>query len=113
MLAVSSSTRIYLYRGVTDMRKSFNGLSAIIQDSFPGELLSGSLFLFLNRSRNRVKLLYWDSDGFALWYKHLQKGRFKLPSDDERYLLQRRELMALLEGVTPLKFESRFSFEKS
>lgn len=94
------------------MRKSFNGLSSIIQENFPGELLSGSLFIFLNRTRNRVKLLYWDSDGFALWYKQLQKGRFKILFEEHKTILDRRELLALLEGVTPLKFEPRFSLEK-
>ena len=113
MIAISSSTRIYIYRGITDMRKSFNGLSVIIQQYFPGELLTGSLFVFLNRRRNRIKLLYWDDDGFAIWFKHLQKGRFNFPENGESSQISRREFMALLEGVKPLRFETRFSLKNN
>ena len=90
------------------MRKSFNGLSGLVEQNFPGELLTGALFIFSNRKRNMIKILYWDSDGFALWYKRLEKGRFKLPGSGEKHELQRRELMAILEGVTPLRYDRRF-----
>jgi transposase len=111
MLSLSSSLKIYLYRGITDMRKSFNGLSGLVEQNFPGELLTGALFIFSNRKRNMIKILYWDSDGLALWYKRLEKGRFKLPGSGDKYELQRRELMAILEGVTPLRYDRRFSLK--
>lgn len=71
--------------------------------------LSGSLFVFCNRYRNRVKLLYWDSDGLAIWYKRLEKGTFSLPemgAEDGR--IDRRDLNLLLEGVIPKKVSKRY-----
>ncbi len=66
--------KIFLCKDAVSMRKSFEGLGAIIEQLFPGELLSGSLFVFLNRQRDCMKVLFWDRDGFAIWYKRLQKG---------------------------------------
>ena len=108
MLGLTGVSQIFLYRGVTDMRKSFEGLSGLVEAHFPDRLLSGALFIFCNRRRDRIKVLYWDGDGFALWYKRLEKGRFQLPGDGETAVLERRHLLALLEGVTPLKYERRF-----
>lgn len=65
-------TRIFLCKDPVNMRKSFEGLGAIIEQLFPGELLSGSLFVFLNRQRNCLKALFWDRDGFAILYKRLE-----------------------------------------
>jgi transposase len=56
------------------MRKSFEGLSTLVDAAFPGKLLTGALFLFLNRRRNLIKILVWDGDGFAIWYKRLERG---------------------------------------
>ena len=113
MLTVGCSTQIYLYRGVTDMRKSFNGLSKLVQEYFPGQLLGDAWFIFVNRRRNRLKILLWDDDGFVIWFKHLQKGCFLLPDNDAKNSLQRREFLALIEGVVPLKFTPRFSLKNS
>jgi transposase len=79
MIALNATTRIYLSRGVCDMRKSFDGLCGLIRSELKMDPLSGSLFVFVNGSRRMVKLLYWDQDGLALWYKRLEKGRFILP----------------------------------
>ena len=67
---------ILLYDQAVDMRKSFEGLSALVEAAFPGKLLTGSLFLFLNRRRNLIKILAWEGDGFAIWYKRLEQGTF-------------------------------------
>jgi transposase len=91
------------------MRKSFHGLCGLIRSELNQDPLSGSLFVFCNRPRNRVKLLYWDSDGLAIWYKSLEKGTFSLPgvcATDGR--IHRRELNLLLEGVIPQKVSRRF-----
>ena len=75
MLTLSSTSRVFVYTGVTDMRKSFNGLSGLVATHFRDvELLSGHLFLFFNRRRDSVKLLLWDRDGLVIWYKRLEKG---------------------------------------
>src|SRR5690606_42072054 len=71
------SVRVYLATGSTDMRKGFDSLAALVRDHLGHDPLSGSLFLFLGRRRDRLKVLYWDSDGFALWYKRLEEGTFR------------------------------------
>jgi len=110
MFGLTSANRIYLYRGVCDMRKSFDGLCGIIRSDLGADPLSGSLFVFVNRLRTMVKLLYWDWDGLALWYKRLERGRFILP---ERWSadghIERRDLATLLEGIVPKKVEKRYT----
>lgn len=106
MIALTAATRIYLYRGACDMRKSFDGLCGIIRSDLAMDPLSGSLFVFVNRSRRMVKLLYWDRDGLALWYKRLEQGRFILPETGG--VMERRDLTMLLEGIVPKKVEKRY-----
>jgi len=108
MLTIGSR-EIYLYRGPVDMRKSFNGLSALVASYFSSDLLSGAFFIFINRRRNLIKILYWDNDGLALWYKRLEKGTFRF-SEDGKTQLSRREFTMLLEGVEVKRYLPRFSF---
>lgn len=109
MLALTGATRIYLYRGAADMRKSFDGLSGLVRTELGGDPLSGSLFVFCNRRRTMVKLLYWDRDGLALWYKRLEQGTFRLPKPDTGGTeIDRRSLALLLEGVTPRRMNRRY-----
>ena len=100
--------RIFLYDQHIDMRKSFEGLSHLIEASYPGKLLTGALFLFLNRRRNLIKILYWDGDGFVIWYKRLEQGTFSgcFAGNDE---LSRQQFTMLLEGVVPRRLNKRFS----
>lgn len=90
------------------MRKSFEGLSRLIEGSYPGNLLTGALFLFLNRRRNLIKILHWDGDGFVIWYKRLEQGTFSgcFVGQDE---LSRQQFTMLLEGVVPKRLNKRFS----
>lgn len=90
------------------MRKSFEGLSTLVDDAFPGKLLSGSLFLFLNRRRSLIKILYWEGDGFAIWYKRLEQGTFS-GCFNGRQELSRQQFVLLLEGVVPQRVSKRFS----
>jgi transposase len=78
MLNLSSHLRIYVHAGPTDMRKSFDGLSGLVRSVFQADPLDGSLFLFLNRRRDRVKLLHWDRDGYVIWAKRLEEGTFEM-----------------------------------
>jgi len=106
-----AATRIFLYDQPVDMRKSFEGLGFLVENSYPGRLLTGSLFLFLNRARNLIKILYWDGDGFAIWYKRLELGTFS-GCFSGQVELSRQQFVMLLEGVTPQRLSRRFSLPK-
>jgi transposase len=113
MFSLTAATRIYLYRAPCDMRKSFDGLCGLIRSELGADPLSGSLFVFVNRRRNMVKLLYWDRDGLAIWFKRLERGSFTPPaicSDGDQ--IDRRQLSMLLEGVIPEKMEKRYRMEQ-
>ena len=107
MLALAGQVRIFLYGDPVDMRKGFEGLSAAVENTFPEELLSGAYFVFINRCRDRIKILYWDADGLAIWYKRLEKGSFLKPASNSP-TLDRRTLLMLLEGVTPKRLNRRY-----
>jgi transposase len=92
------------------MHKSFEGLSVLVEENFPGQLLTGSYFVFLNRLRNMMKVLYWDGDGFAVWYKRLEKGSF-LSKKIATGVISRCEFLMLLEGIVPKKIQRRFSLK--
>ncbi len=99
MTGPASTARIFLKRGATDMRKGYDGLSGLIREAFGREPSDGSLFVFVGRRRDMVKALYWDRDGFALWSKRLERGRFAVPAEGAAEI-GRADLALLLEGVT-------------
>ena len=103
--------RIYLYSRPVHMLKSFEGLSALAQQYFPGEILSGSYFIFLNRLRNKIKILCWEGDGYSIYYKRLEKGKFTVDRSGGAELT-RRDFMLLFEGVKPSYKEQRFMLKK-
>lgn len=106
MLTLSASTKIFFYRGPIDLRKGFEGLSALVEANPLDALTSGSYFVFLNRTRDRMKVLYWDLDGLAIWYKRLEKGCFSNRDIAEGHI-DRRDFLMLLEGVTPQRLQER------
>mgnify|MGYP000541194226 CR=1 FL=1 len=107
MLTLPGNARIFLYQNPTDMRKSFEGLSAAVQDTFPDLLMSGSYFVFLNKRRDHMKVLYWDAEGFVIWYKRLEKGSF---SKKDSRILDRKQFLMLLEGIIPKRLQKRYRF---
>ena len=94
------------------MRKSFEGLNAVIEKLFPGELLSGAFFIFLNRRKDHLKLLFWDGDGFVIYFKRLEKGTYSWKWGDVSHL-DRKTFLMLLEGIIPKRIQPRFSLRKS
>lgn len=100
MLSPPSALRIFLATEPADMRKGFDGLSLLVQERIAQDPLSGHLFVFRNKRRDRIKMLYWDKDGFALWYKRLEKGAFRFPkAKDGRVEVTPAEMAAVLEGI--------------
>lgn len=98
---ISKAENIYIACGHTDMRKSIDGFSAIIQQNFQLNPFQNSLFLFCGRHRDRMKALYWEGDGFVLLYKRLESGRFQWPRDAEAVrAISDQELRWLLEGLS-------------
>ena len=114
MLSIPSSIRILLARDAVDCRKSHDGLLALVRAAFGDDPFDGSLFVFLNRRRDRVKLLQWDRDGFWLHYKRLERGTFQLRVDAEqsRVQLTRAQLSMLLEGIDLEKRKIRKPFSR-
>ena len=80
MLSISPSVRIFVHALPTDMRKHFDGLCGIVTQSFGKDVLQGDYFVFLNRTKDRCKILFWDRDGLVVWAKRLERGRFQLPT---------------------------------
>jgi len=102
MLSLPANVRLYLCATPTDMRKSFDGLHTLVRQVFELDPLDGHLFLFVNRRRDRIKLLWWDRDGLAMWYKRLEMGTYQLPvvSDDAQGVeIDATQLALLLSGV--------------
>jgi transposase len=96
MLSLPPAVRIFVARGAVDLRKSFDTLAAVVREVLRQDPLSGHLFVFLNRRRDRVKVLYWDRVGFCLFYKRLEAGCFEAPSAEQ---IDGGTLLQLLEGI--------------
>jgi transposase len=100
MFGLSPAVRVYLATAPADMRKSFDGLSALAKGVLQPDPFSGHLFVFANRRRDRIKVLYWDRDGFAVWAKRLERGTYKIPAATAgRVEMAAAELAALLAGI--------------
>jgi transposase len=116
MIALPPQVRVFLYREPTDMRKSFNGLVALTEAELKQDPLSGNLFVFLNRRRERVKILYWGQTGFCIWYQQLQKGTYQLPDHEslgEQDMLEvtRSQLSLILDGIDLASARQRPRFQ--
>lgn len=100
MKLLPQKTQVFIAVGFTDMRKAINGLSQIVEENFGRNVFSGQLFVFSNRRRDIVKILFWDVNGFCLWQKRLEKDHFHWPESDEEVLsMSSEELSWLLAGL--------------
>ena len=95
---------VYLMPGYTDMRKAINGLSILVSQTENCQAFDGSYFVFCNKARQIIKILYWEKNGFCLWQKRLEKQRFSWPKDmSEAKKISSRELRWLLDGLNPMQ----------
>ncbi len=102
MIHLPASVRVYLCTSPCDMRRSFDGLHALVTGAMKLDAFGGHLFVFANRRKDRVKILYWDRDGFAVWAKRLEEGTYAMPfgaEDEPRREITAQELGALLSGI--------------
>jgi transposase len=102
MLSLPPTVRIWLSTRPADLRKSFDGLAALVRDGLRGDPLSGDIFVFRNKSADRIKLLLWEEDGYAIWYKRLEKGNYRFPAaadGAEQVEVRAADLVMLLAGV--------------
>jgi transposase len=102
MLSAIDPKRVYLAQGITDMRKSIDGLAALVRHQFNLDPFADSWFVFCNRRRDKLKILHWEHNGFWLYYRRLEKGQFQWPRaiKNEPLVISRRQLQWLLDGLT-------------
>ncbi len=115
MFGLGSATKIYLSAGTTDMRKGFDGLSALVRDRLELEPLSGHVFLFSNAQRNRMKLIYWDGSGLWVCAKRLERGCFRWPAAEAgqtKIVLSHEEMALLVGGIDLAGTRRRAWFRK-
>lgn len=108
-----SRVKVFVRPGVTDFRKQINGLSVIVEEELEHDPFSGSLFLFSNRRRTHLKVLYWDRNGFCLWLKRLEKDRFPWPQTEEAVReITVEQLSMLLEGIDFWKAHRKLEYSR-
>jgi|SRR5665647_1981712 len=115
MLHLTPTIRYYLYRSPTDMRKGFDSLSGIVTSCMQHNACSGDIFIFLNKHRTHIKLLLFEGDGFALYYKRLEQGTYELPvcnNPDSSMNITQQQLQFILQGVSLGKIEYRKRYQK-
>lgn len=113
MFSLTSSLHYYLYSQPTDMRKSFDSLCHLIEAGMLRNPLSGEVFIFINRPRNRMKILHWDFGGFVLYYKRLESGTFELPSgvlNSTSVVINWSELIMMVQGISLQHIHTRKRF---
>jgi transposase len=111
MLAIGRRPRVYLSRVPTDMRCSFEGLSARARSVIQQDPLSGHLFVFLNRQRDYIKVLYWDDGGYCIWSKRLERGTFELPVSEAAHVeIDANKLLLMIEGISLESVKKRKRF---
>jgi transposase len=120
MLTLALPSRVFVCTQPADMRRSFDGLAALVQQHLGCDPLSGDLFVFRSKRGDRVKLLYWNDDGYALWYKRLEEGTFPWPTVDgsrtpvgaHGLILRPAELAMLLDGIELANVQRRQRYQR-
>jgi transposase len=117
MIHLPASVRVYLCLVPCDMRRSFDGLHSMVRDQLELDPFDGHLFVFSGRRRDRIKVLYWDRDGFAIWSKRLEEGTYAMPfaetAEERRREITVQELGALLSGIDLSQAKRRRRYERA
>jgi len=116
MFALSTTHRFLLYGQPTDMRKSFDGLSGLVQNNLERNPCNGEVFIFINKPRNKVKLLHWTGVGYTLYYKRLEEGTFELPQYDsvaKSIALSYTQMVMLIDGISIVNIHRRKRFSST
>jgi transposase len=117
VIHLPASVRVYVCLTPCDMRRSFDGLHALVREHLELDAFAGHLFVFASRRRDRIKILYWDRDGFALWSKRLEEGTYAVPFGDggaeRRREITAQELAALLSGIDLARATRRKRYQRS
>ena len=114
MLQLSPSTQYYWYNGLVDMRKGFDALCGLVLEQMKTPVTHGGVFVFINKKRNQIKLLCWEGDGFALYYKRLSRGCYELPVlKEEHYSITVLQLQLILQGIVLSSVKTRPRLVKS
>lgn len=114
ILSFGKNLRYYIYRHATDMRKGFDSLCGLVNREFLMSPISGDVYIFLNRRRNRIKVLHWQGDGFAIFYKRLEKGTYEIPIKNTRQNnieIEAQTLQLILDGITLSSIKKRTRFQ--
>lgn len=113
MFSVPNKVPVFLRTGATDMRKSINGLSALVQYEMKQDPFAPGYYVFCSRSRKLLKVLYWDRTGFAIWYKRLEVDRFPWPKDQESVAaITAEELEGLLSGIDYFRIHKEMTYSR-
>ena len=114
MLHHSTHCRYFLYTCITDMRKHFDALSGLVTSQMQHNVLSGDIFIFLNRKRNQIKLLLFEGDGIAIYHKRLERGTYELPQLNDGTLscsLSHQQLLLMLQGISLSSVKKRMRYQ--
>lgn len=115
MLHLSASCKYYLHLQPTDMRKGFDSLSGIVTSGLKMNVLNGAVFIFINKKHNQVKLLLWEGDGFAIYYKRLEKGTYEMPAatkNNGEFSITHEALQHILQGVSLKSIRKRKRYQQ-
>lgn len=114
MFGLTPHHRYYIYRPATDMRKGFDGLCGIVTEAMRMNPLDGSVYIFINRRKNRMKILVWDAYGFILYYKRLERGTFEVPTtSNEKMCISWEVLMLIIQGISLQKIKRRKRYKRA
>lgn len=116
-IVFSPGSRYFLHADYVDMRKGFDGLSGIVRNDFNLSPISGDIFIFLNKRRDLIKILHWQGDGFAIYYKRLEKGTFEMPLKEKNISsgalsISHQQLTLILAGIHLSSIKKRIRFER-